>query len=71
MDNLSIHPRNHKDGNKKKLNTSKPYKGKTTRLAKKSAFLNRRQTACGNTRRSLPSGQNPEAYKMPGSMKGH
>jgi hypothetical protein len=69
MNDLSIHPRNYKGGNKVKLNTAEPYKNKTTRLAKKKASLNRRQIACETTRK-MPH-VNPESFKMPGSMKGH
>lgn len=69
MDSLSIHPRNHKDGNKQIKNTARPYKGKSTRFAKIQRCLNLRQNACNATRKETKG--NPEAFRMPGSMKGH
>lgn len=72
MESQSIHPR--VVGGRaihQKVDTSKPKKGRAKKYEKQARRLNLRQTACDTTRKSLPSGFNPEAYKMPGSMNQH
>lgn len=67
---LSIHPRHWPGGDGIKRNTAKPHKGKG-KLAKKMKRLHERRLAHSATLKSLPSGQNPAAYKTPGSMNEH
>lgn len=69
---ISIHPRSSVYGRHGvKKNTAEPYKrqgkGKLGRAMKS---LNRRRLAHSTLIRSLTSGQNPAAYRTPGSMKG-
>jgi hypothetical protein len=67
----SIHPRV-SFPNGEKYNTCEPYKkaGKG-KLGKKMKRLSDRRLAHATTLKSLPSNQNPAAFKTPGSMKGH
>jgi hypothetical protein len=69
-DQKSIHPRVIGGRTRsKKVNTSEPYMG-GGELAKRSKELDRRRRDQTSTRDSLRGGQNPAAYKIPGSMRG-
>jgi hypothetical protein len=69
IESRSIHPR--VEGRRTvhdKVDTSRPHKG-GGKLAKKQAKLNKRQIEHAAILRRLPSNTNPNAFRMPGSMK--
>lgn len=70
--NLSIHPRNWPNMmNRQKRNTCVSSKDgkKHGYLRKIEKKLGIRRLECAATRKNLPSTINPEAYKIPGSMR--
>ncbi len=67
MESLSIHPRNWKDGNRVKKDTSKPKGSHAKKLDHKLARLNARQRDRETTVRQPQI--KAEAFKMPGSMR--
>lgn len=73
LTNISIHPRSSVYGHKGiKKNTCAPYKntGKG-KLGWRMKRLAERRLDHSATLKGLPSGQNPAAFRAPGSMKGY
>lgn len=69
--NLSIHPRNWPNmKNRQKKNTCANHKDGAKRYLKKMQNkLGVRRLSCSETRKGLSSVNNPEAFRVPGSMR--
>ncbi|HRP36234.1 MAG TPA: hypothetical protein PLS50_00310 [Candidatus Dojkabacteria bacterium] len=69
--NLSIHPRNWPNmKNRQKKNTcAHPKDGRNGYLKKAQEKLGIRRLMCAETRKGLSSVNNPEAFRVPGSMR--